>query len=364
MLLTQIKDIRLNFILTGPRTGSTLLFMMFNAHPNILSTSEEPFVYNLHKKYQHIKKWDSEIINSFCYDFYLFTEGYLEFQFTTFNRFVSLLESYKDDLNFDLAIRLTYLSFIPQKNKDKVLAIVDKQLKMHDFMDYVALVNPASKFIVLWRNPLDAVPKRKNLVEKEKNSSDSIYYQALNWNYEYSMISKKKKLIGNDRFLDIKYEDLIQDTENQLKKICAFLDLPFNIEMLNYNKLFTDKDIAQLNERLQYFLTNVHKGIRDGIDKSKVGESIIKMSNTDREIIASVCGKTALLNGYTDSVFNEHRKYFNVFIYAKFLINKVFIPSVYYKMPFYFKYIIKKIKYSRRFKTGIYTSDDFYKRVT
>jgi hypothetical protein len=43
--MQDIDKISLNFILSTGRTGSTLLSSMLNMHPNVISTSEEPFAY-------------------------------------------------------------------------------------------------------------------------------------------------------------------------------------------------------------------------------------------------------------------------------------------------------------------------------
>jgi hypothetical protein len=62
MDIEQFKNIKLNFILATARVGSTLLVSMLNAHQNVISTSEEPFAYNLYPKYSKVKKWTSKVI--------------------------------------------------------------------------------------------------------------------------------------------------------------------------------------------------------------------------------------------------------------------------------------------------------------
>ena len=79
MNIQQVKDIKLNFISATVRTGSTLLSTLLNSHPNVVSTFEEPFAYNLYPKYKNIAKWASETLQEFCFDFYLFSEGNLRY---------------------------------------------------------------------------------------------------------------------------------------------------------------------------------------------------------------------------------------------------------------------------------------------
>ena len=130
MNLEQIQNIKLHFILTTARTGSTMLSSMLNAHPNVISTIEEPFAYNLYPKYHNIKNWTSETIQNYCYDFYLFSEGRLGLQFSSKKELEKLLETYKSQLNYTLAIRITYLCFFPTKDKSDISTVLVNFLLM------------------------------------------------------------------------------------------------------------------------------------------------------------------------------------------------------------------------------------------
>src|ERR1039457_7247395 len=131
MGIQQVKDIKLNFILAIARTGSTLLSSMLNTHPNVISTIEEPFAYNLYPKYKSIEQWTSETIQEFCYDFYLFSEGRLEVQLGTKKDLETILETNQSSLNAEIAIKLAYLCFFPHKDKNEINTVVDKELKFH-----------------------------------------------------------------------------------------------------------------------------------------------------------------------------------------------------------------------------------------
>ena len=111
---SEIKNTKLHFILSTERTGSTLLSTMLNMHPNVLSTFEESFAFTLYPKYKNVTNWTSETIKQYCYDFYLFSEGYLEIQFGSKKDFIALLEKNKPDLTCDLVFKLSYFNFFPK----------------------------------------------------------------------------------------------------------------------------------------------------------------------------------------------------------------------------------------------------------
>src|ERR1700741_3834466 len=235
MDIEQIKNIKLNFVLATARTGSTLFSYMFNMHTNVVSTSEEPFAYSLYPKYKKVKIWTSKIIQEFCYDFYLFSEGRLELQFGTKKDLETLLEKHKTNLTADIAIKLTYLCFYPTKDKSEITTVVDKQLIFHFCLEQVAAFYPESKFIILYRDPRDQALARFRM-EIRKNGSTDYYSIARSWKNTYTKLQQLKDKIGADRFIEIKYEDLVSNPENELQKICSFIGIPYNSIMLDYHE--------------------------------------------------------------------------------------------------------------------------------
>ena len=53
------------FILGRPRSGTTLLKTLFDAHPNVKIPPELPIFLPLYQKFKHVKTWDREHILSF-----------------------------------------------------------------------------------------------------------------------------------------------------------------------------------------------------------------------------------------------------------------------------------------------------------
>ncbi len=59
----------------------------------------------------------------------------------------------------------------------------------------------------------------------------------------------------------VRYEDLVQDPEGQLRKICAFIDLPYSPEMLNYHQ----------SKRMWFGVNEFKKGSgKDGDEHNKL----------------------------------------------------------------------------------------------
>ncbi|MBL7889667.1 MAG: sulfotransferase [Bacteroidia bacterium] len=368
--IDQIKAIQIHFIVSTGRTGSTLLSSMFNMHKNIVSPVEEPFAFNLYYKYGKITNWTSKLIDQYCYDFYLFSEGVLEAQFTSRKELQGTLEKYKDDLDYHTAVKITYLCFYPEKDKSSVTTIIDKQLKFHDFIEKVAIFFPESKFIILNRDPRDnALVKMKRILRerekgfiKKKNRSN-YWLLAFIWQRMYSQLYKKREKIGKERFMELKYEYLVADPERELKRIASFTGFEYDPIMLQYH-MYNQKKITKVDEtgdvkkRMFYEL---HHGLTQRTNTDKVGFWKTEMKANDSNIVWSICSKLALQIGYKTDGSKDTQprtKEFYRTCFA-FLIQNIIIPKIYYGVPFFVRYSIKKFKYGNRFKQNRYTSERF-----
>jgi len=56
------------FIIGRPRSGTTLLRTLFDAHPNVTIPLECPLIKHLSDKYQHIRLWDAPLLNMLYQD--------------------------------------------------------------------------------------------------------------------------------------------------------------------------------------------------------------------------------------------------------------------------------------------------------
>lgn len=362
--MNNINTIGLNFILSTGRTGSTLLSTMLNMHPEIISVSEEPFAYNLFPKYKSVTVWTDEVIQEFCYDFYLFSEGKLEPQFGKKEDLIAVLKKHQSELTGENAIKLAYFAFFPSKDKSEVKLIVDKHLKFHYFLNDVASFYPNSKFIVLYRDPRDNVLVKLRRAIKQKKYASLVFFSKT-WNYEYETLIEKTRLLPKNRYLDVKYEDLVNEPEIVLKRICEFLGLSYNSIMLSYDS-HIKQDIEQnqslIGDTVKKHLSLLHEGLTQKVNTDKVGFWKSNFKEKEYNTIWSICGETAKKAGYNEESC-KRVSFFTfpmLFTYARFYLYKIIIPKTYYSTSFSLKYFIKKLKYGKNFKNGKWATKDFY----
>lgn len=357
------EKISLNFILSTGRTGSTLLSTMLNMHPEIISISEEPFAYNLFPKYKNVTNWDDKKIEEFCYDFYLFSEGKLEPQFGTKDDLYKILKDHQDILTVENAIKLAYFAFNPNKDKSYINTIVDKELKYHHFLDEVFLYYPQSKFILLTRDPRDNVlTKYKRAIKQQKRAS--IMFFSKTWNYEYSTLISKLQSTSKERYIIIKYEDLVSFPEKTLQEICDFLNKKYTADVLKYYEYTDVNNITsnQIGLTVQKHLKLFHQGLSSKVNTDKIGNWKKEFTEKQNDLIWTICCKTAKKLNYHEEKCKEINYFSLLFPYGyfRFLSEKIIIPFIYYNIPYSMKYCIKKIKYGKNFKDGKWATKNFY----
>lgn len=321
------------YILSFERSGSTLLSSMLNAHPNIITANEEPFAYFLYKKYKKYKNWDKTIVLRYVDDFYFFWENKFNEQFGTKDQLLNSLLAFPI-LNVEKAIKLTYLNFFPQKNKDNVTTIIDKQIRHHYILKDLQLQFPAAKFIVLVRDPRDTVAIKLNRARKAKTRQD-VYSASVNWNYVFKTIIQDTKKVPKDKIHYVKYENLVINTEEELKKISEFLNIDYDSNTLNFNEGI-NSEYLKFTESSKQLFDKIHSSLKTKVNANKVGIWEKDLSETQAEIVTNICGEVAYKYGYETKTTNSIR--FNKsYIRAMFFLNKKNIITKIYNLLIIYK---------------------------
>ena len=94
---------------------------------------------------------------------------------------------------------------------------------------------PSARFIHIVRDGRNVALSFKEV----DFGSDDLEHTILNWQRRVLAGRKMGELLGPGRYLEVKYEDLVVDTEQQLRGVTDFIDLPYSDEMLRY---YEDRD--------------------------------------------------------------------------------------------------------------------------
>jgi spore maturation protein CgeB len=114
------------------------------------------------------------------------------------------------------------------KSENSLWGVKDPQLT--EYIPQLKLFLPESKFIIIVRDGRGVVNSYKN---NKWGLGTNVYSGTLRWLFE---VSEQKRFMRENpqQVLLLRYEDIIKDTSQEIKKICHHLQLEFEPEMLEY----------------------------------------------------------------------------------------------------------------------------------
>ena len=203
------------FICGMPRSGTTLLEQIVSTHSKVFALEETDFLNQI-------------IINES-----LLTKN-------------SLIEKINSSEN---KIFKSYTNLVQKFNTNKSI-FTDKSLFNFQYIGFIKIFFPGSKIIVLKRN------YENNLLSIYKN-----YFQSENmkWTFDkdeiknfYSIFNKYINLwreLYPSFFIEVEYEKLVIDNNNEIKRIINFCNLDWEEDCLNYHKKNTSPiSTASINQ--------------------------------------------------------------------------------------------------------------------
>jgi hypothetical protein len=341
----SLDEISIHFILCTERTGSSLLCLMLNLHPEIISPSEEPFALYLYPHYHKIVTWTDEDIASYVDDFFLLAEKNMALYFTQRATFHAELLANKAILTYERIVKISYLNFYEsdQKNKSSVRVIVDKQIKYVYHLDAIQHIFPSAKYLVLVRDVRDNIVSKS--IRKLNWNKHPFFLTAI-WKGAYS----RMLALPENKRLIIQFEDLIRSTETALQKVCAFLSLDYDPKMKETTGVFENfvlskKDLidAEFTDKLLRF----HTGIRTPLDESKIGQYKAFLHPNQTAIIES-CSHFYLKEfGYTFPTIHKKNSIIYTFYKSLAFLYRPFLLTFYLYLPLALKCLLKKRKKKR-----------------
>lgn len=211
-----------------------MLTAMFNSHSQILSPTEVPFVLYFYRAYHKKIEWTPQEIDQFTEEFCRLSERNLDLYFSPLSDLKREMNRLKGNLDFQALCRLIYLHFLPLKDKGKITTVIDKQIKYILYAEKIGEMIPGSKFLILVRDYRDVIISWK---KRKLGSSINVAYIAKLWDIYYSEALRSVEN-SPERFLIIRYEDLVEDPESELRKILFFFNLSYSENMLKFNELY------------------------------------------------------------------------------------------------------------------------------
>ena len=194
------------FICGMPRSGTTLIEQIISSHSDVIATGENNHMSTFIKK---------NYINNF------------ELNEKKINKDIDMNDNFFQEYVFNLFSEFNYASKV----------FTDKSVQNFLWIGFIKIFFPNSKIIITDRNSKDVCLSIFKI--NFKNGFMNFAYNKkdiANFYNVYLDLIKFWKKIFKDEIFTIKYENLIDDTETEIKKMIYYCDLEWDPNCLNHHQ--------------------------------------------------------------------------------------------------------------------------------
>lgn len=293
LTIEKIKNIPMFFIVGRPRTGSTLLRTLFDAHPNVLIPQEWPMLLLLHFQFAKVTFWDKNKLEAF----YTALFQPLRIPYWSIRNWpgidIELLHANilkcEGEHSLETLLKVVYLHYNSFFEKKEILLIGDKNPAISNHPELLAQIFPTAKFIHLVRDYRDNIVSLLDVDFEMPN----VTLLAYRWKYSFRIIEKAATLYP-DRFFKIRYEDIASQPEYHFDSLCRFLCIPEDPSIVNFHTRKKELETAFPPDIIQRYFSS----LMQPIDDRKVGVYKQKLTARQIRIADLVVGKMAEKAGY------------------------------------------------------------------
>jgi Sulfotransferase family len=218
------------FFVGSGRSGTTLVRAMFDSHPHLAIPGESNFISAMGKNRHRYEKGDG-----------LDTEAFLS-DLLAHPRFRlwgvpedAVRDSFAESPPGDFAdgIRRAFELYAARQGKSRY---GDKTPGYVMHLPLLAKLFPEARFVHIIRDGRNVALSYLEV----SFGPESLEQAALRWRRFVDRGRRTGARLGLTRYLEVRYEDLIEDPEGTVKSMCRFLDVGFDPQMFRYPERATE----------------------------------------------------------------------------------------------------------------------------
>lgn len=301
-----IANLPLYFIVGTPRSGTTLMSSMLNAHHNLLATHENPFILT-HYTWAHKKRhWAKADIDFLLKYLWIRHADFAQIWKIDMELLRCQLYALLPNTDYPTICKAIHLSHQSAQSKNDIRAIIDKNPMYSWHTERWIQLFENTKFIVMLRD------YRDNLVSLQHKKSQTERVNLKNplasfgWYYDYTVLATAAQK-QPDRYCPIRYEDLILNPQDTLQKVCHFLGVTYTSQMLDYpkqNPPLVFRNIDNMLKKNDYYekLNQLHANVNKPLNTEALNQWHNTLNHREVAIAESLCGNIGQKWGYTETL--------------------------------------------------------------
>ena len=220
------------FVVGVGRSGTTLLRLMLDAHPQMAVPPETHFFDNLIEASGRFRFGPEQALAAITEDEHRRWNDFGLGEDELLGRFEAI-----PHLNVSDALRAFYELYSEKQGKPRW---GDKTPPYVKRMRRIKRVLPEARFIHVIRDGRDVtLSTNKRVIERGHRDPLPAARSARRWQNRILKARADGPLLGE--YLEVRYEDLVTDTESALRTVCEFAELGFEPIMLRYHETAADR---------------------------------------------------------------------------------------------------------------------------
>jgi hypothetical protein len=213
-------------IVARGRSGTTLLRAMLDSHPQMAVPPESHFLVRLGKRRRRYVRGGRFALQTFVDD--LFKQyGVRRWGLDASTVRERLAAS--DVGDYAAAMREVFSLYTESQGKTRFAEKTPINV-LH--IPFLSRMFPEARFIHLIRDGRDVALSYLDT----DFGAESVGEAAIYWRRFVRTGRHDGQTLGEDRYREVRYEDLLDDPEGTLRMVCAFVDLPYDPSMLLYHR--------------------------------------------------------------------------------------------------------------------------------
>ena len=273
------------FVVGEARSGTTLLRVMLDAHPQLAIPPESYFVSGLYPYRSRYERGGAFDLARFAGDL----QGLHKFRDWDLpeERFASAFAEPMPGGAYPDAVRLLYGTYAAAHEKPRY---GDKSPGYVTRMKLLTQLFPEARFVHIVR---DVRSVALSLTEMPSEwGTRSVPEGAARWRHRVSRGHAEGTALGQERYLEVRYEDLVADSERELRRMLEFLLLPWDDAVLRY----AERGLSRVPEGSHAIHGNV------GRAPTTTRDWRAQMSREDLEAVEAIAGDVLTEMGYERAV--------------------------------------------------------------
>lgn len=267
------------FIVSAGRSGSTLLCALLNANKGVFIPPESDFIARAYPFYGHRNNFSES-------DYYHLSNLFIKTSQKAWKMDVDFLSNIlikQRPETFKEVNSVIYNSFLSKNHFENDRWGIKRPVLIAS-IDILRKVFPNAKVIHIVRDGRDVFLSYNSAHKMgQKFGPKNLLTCALYWVDALRRIN----VSPNDFIIEIRYEDLILNTNNTMREICNFINVEYDNDCIN-KYIDSPKNLILISNEHK---NTIHKKINDGISKNNIFKYKSKIGIFEKAIFELLAGE-------------------------------------------------------------------------